>query len=80
MITQCWISRPMEKTIFLRFMYLMTSFSIALTLVEIAQLGARRVRRQIAKEPRCFIDLLCKHTYSRQVFGKVDFLTLIIFP
>ena len=80
MITQCWISRPMEKTIFLRFMYLMTSFSIALTLVEIAQLGARRVRRQIAKEPRCFIDLLCKHTYSRQVIGEVDFLTLIIFP
>ena len=54
MITQCWISRPMEKTIFLRFMYLMTSFSIALTLVEIAQLGARRVRRQITKEPRFY--------------------------
>ena len=39
----------MEKTIFLRFMYLMTGFSIALTLVEITQLGARRVRRQITK-------------------------------
>ena len=55
MVTQCWISRPMEKTIFLRFMYCMTGFSIALTLVEIGQLGARRVRRQVAKEGRLIL-------------------------
>ena len=39
----------MEKTIFLRFMYAMTVVSIILTIFEIIQLTARRVKRQIAK-------------------------------
>ena len=41
--------RPMEKTIFLRFMYAMTILSSGLTVFEIMQLSTRRVKRQLAK-------------------------------
>ena len=47
--TQCWVSRPMEKTIFLRFMTSMNAFSILLSMVEILQLMSRRVRKIILK-------------------------------
>ena len=41
--------RPMEKTIFLRFMYAMTVLSSGLTVFEIMQLSTRRIKRQVAK-------------------------------
>ena len=41
--------RPMEKTIFLRFMYAMTILSSGLTVFEIMQLSTRRFKRQLAK-------------------------------
>ena len=39
----------MEKTIFLRFMYLMTAISIILTIIELSQLTSRRLRRYLIR-------------------------------
>lgn len=39
----CWVSRAMEKTIFLRFMFIMTIVSIVLTIIELYQLFYKKV-------------------------------------
>ena len=38
----CWVSRAMEKTIFLRFMFTMSIISILMTLIELYQLTWRK--------------------------------------
>nr|XP_026692599.1 gap junction alpha-5 protein isoform X2 [Ciona intestinalis] len=46
---ECFVSRPMEKTLFLRFMYAMTIVSLLLNLIEIYQLISKWVRRSCCR-------------------------------
>ena len=53
----CWVSRAMEKTLFLRFMFAMSIMSIVMTLIELVQLTYKRCfrdTRRLLKVMGCF--------------------------
>ena len=69
----CWVSRAMEKTIFLRFMFAMSILSIVMTLVELVQLTSKPVFRFVKRGIRASgcLNRVKNDPMTRNDFNKV---------